>query len=136
MPRLTVAEIETQLASYVSGTSRFAILESIDDDGARVRVPYRAEYLRPGGTLAGPILMGAADTAMYYLLISEIGFDTVAVTSSLNIHFLRRPAARDLVAHARMLKLGRRLAVGEVLMYVDGETEPVAQATVTYAMSS
>ena len=133
---MTVDEIESFLAANHTSAARFATLEALDDDVARVRVPYRPEYARQGGSIAGPILMSAADTAMYLLLISHIGPVAGAVTTSLNIHFLRRPAARDLLAHARMLKLGRRLAVGDVLMYVDGEDEPVGQATVTYAIPS
>jgi uncharacterized protein (TIGR00369 family) len=88
--------------------------------------------VRPGGTLSGPTLMGLADTTMYFLVLSQIGRD--AVTQDLNIHFLRRPAQVDLIAEARLLKLGRRSIVGDVLLYSDGERRPVAHATSTYAI--
>jgi uncharacterized protein (TIGR00369 family) len=131
--RMTADDIETFLAEHFAHAT-FGKIEELTDEGLRMRVPFRPEYLRPGGTLSGPVLMGAADTAMYLLILSQIGPVALAVTTSLDIHFLRRPAARDLLVDARLLKLGRRLAVGDVLLRVDGEREPVAQANVTYSI--
>ena len=81
----------------------------------------------PGGTISGPTLMMLADTAMWVALLGMIGRVPLSVTSHLDIDFLRKPAPADLVAHARLLKLGRRLAVGDVLMYSDGEEQPCAR---------
>jgi len=78
--------------------------------------------------------MTLADTAMYIALLAMIGPVGLAVTTNLNINFLRKPAQADVIARARLLKLGKRLAVGDVTMYSDGDTEPVAHATVTYSI--
>jgi len=91
--------------------------------------------LRPGGTISGPTLMALADFAMYIVLLSAIGPVGLAVTTSLNINFLRRGApGHDVLAAARILKLGKRLAVGEIKLFSDGETEPCAHATSTYSI--
>ncbi len=81
--------------------------------------------------MSGPSLMALADSAAYLLILSMIGPVALAVTTSLNINFLRKPAPRDILAEARILKLGSRLAVADVAMFSDGDAEPVAHATVT-----
>ncbi|MEM7138271.1 MAG: PaaI family thioesterase [Myxococcota bacterium] len=109
-------------------------IEAIEDHYLRVRVPTKERYLRPGGTISGPTLMAVADSAMYYLVLSMIGPVALALTTSLNMNFLRAPKLGDLIAEAKMLKLGRRLAVGEVAIYSDGSPDVVAHATVTYSI--
>lgn len=99
-----------------------------------LRFPFDASQLRPGGTLSGPTMMLLADTAMYFLVLTHVGPVPLAVTSSLHIDFLRRPAPADLLAHAELLRLGRTLAVGRVTMRSTGEPRPVAHASVTYAL--
>ena len=101
---------------------------------ASVRLVYHERHLRPGGTIAGTSLMGLADMAMYVTLLGMIGPVALAVTTSLNINFLRKPGAKDVIGECRLLKLGRRLAVGEVTMYSEGDVAPVAHATVTYSI--
>jgi acyl-coenzyme A thioesterase PaaI-like protein len=134
MLRWTADDIERFLVEHFPQAVGVGVIEAVAVDGLRMRVPFRPEYLRPGGTLSGPTLMTAADTAVYFLILARLGPVPLAVTTSLDIHFLRRPAARDVIAEARLLKLGRRLAVGDVLLRVDGDSEPVAQANVTYAL--
>jgi uncharacterized protein (TIGR00369 family) len=110
---------------------------SIDDvwhGGGRVRQRYQAQFIRPGGTISGPTMMALADFAMYVGLLASIGPVPLAVTTNLSINFLRKPAARDLVAECRLLKLGKRLAVGEVTIHSDGMDEPVAHVTSTYSI--
>jgi len=112
-------------------------VEQAADGQARVRAPFNSAFLRPGATIAGPVLMGLADFAMYAALLTKIGLQPEAVTTNLNINFLRRPEAKDLIASARIIKLGRRLAVGDIFMHVDGTTGDencVAHATATYAL--
>ena len=101
---------------------------------ARVRLACEARHLRPGGTISGPAMMGLADCAFYYALLAQIGEVELAVTTNLNINFLRKPGPADLIAEARILKLGRLLATGDVTLYSDGAPEPVAHATLTYAI--
>ena len=100
----------------------------------RVRQAFKPNSLRPGGTISGPTMMALADMAMYVALLAAIGWVPLAVTTQLNINFLRKPAARDLIAEGRLLKLGQRLAVGEILIRSDGHDELVAHATSTYSI--
>jgi uncharacterized protein (TIGR00369 family) len=109
-------------------------VEKVADMFAQVRLKYDSRHLRPGGTISGPSMMSLADTAMYIALLGMIGPVALAVTTSLNINFLRKPAQADVIAHAKLLKLGKRLAVGEVTMYSEEDPEPVAHATVTYSI--
>ena len=109
-------------------------IERLEQSAIRVRLPFHADHLRPGGTLSGPTLMGLADRATYLLVLAMIGPVALAVTTSLNINFLSKPQPRDLIADARLLKLGRRLAVAEVTLRSDGDETVVAHATVTYSI--
>jgi uncharacterized protein (TIGR00369 family) len=101
---------------------------------ALCRLAYGEHQLRPGGTLSGPTMMALADTTMYALVLSAIGFKPLAVTTNLSINFLRKPAPADLLGEARMLKLGKALAVADVFIRSDGMDDPVAHAVVTYSL--
>jgi uncharacterized protein (TIGR00369 family) len=91
--------------------------------------------LRPGGTVSGPSIFALADIAVYLAILSMIGPEALTVTTSSHIDFMRKPAAgRDLRAEARLLKLGRALAVGDVLIFSQGSEAPVARASVTYSI--
>ncbi|GAB3369808.1 PaaI family thioesterase [Spongiibacter taiwanensis] len=110
-------------------------VESLDTMSATIRHPIGPAELRPGGTVSGPTLMAAADLALYAAVLGEIGLQPLAVTTNLNIHFLRKPAAdRDIIARCELLKCGRTLAIGNVLLYSEGMEAPVAQASGTYAI--
>jgi uncharacterized protein (TIGR00369 family) len=109
-------------------------IEEVWHGGGRVRQTYQAQFIRPGGTISGPTMMALADFAMYVGLLASIGPVPLAVTTNLNINFLRKPAARDLIAECRLLKLGKRLAVGEVTIRSEGMDEPVAHVTSTYSI--
>jgi uncharacterized protein (TIGR00369 family) len=110
------------------------VIERVDYANIRVRRHFSEEYLRPGGTISGPTMMELADFAMYVAVFSAIGEQPLAVTTNLNINFLRKPAAADLLAEAKLLKVGKRLAVGEVTIYSEGLDEPVAHVTSTYSI--
>lgn len=97
-------------------------------------MPPSPQLLRPGGTIAGPALMALADIAMYGLVMSRLGRVDLAVTTSLTINFLHRPAPAEIHAEGRLLKLGKRLAVGDVTMRSAGLADPVAHAVVTYSL--
>src|SRR5579862_3673149 len=98
----------------------------------RVRWKFEETALRPGGTVSGPTMMELADFAMYVAVFSAIGPQPLAVTTNLNINFLRKPTRADLIAEARLMKVGKRLAVGEVTIFSDGSSDPVAHVTSTY----
>ena len=110
------------------------IIEEAWHGGCRIRRKFNEKSLRPGGTISGPTMMGLTDFAIYVAILASVGPVPLAVTTSLNINFLRKPAQRDLIAAARLIKLGKRLAVGEVEIYCDGEDEMVAHATSTYSI--
>lgn len=134
MPRLSADDIYTLLAQTFPQAREFCDIVAIRDDELDCVVRYREAFLRPGGTLSGPTLMTLADTAMYFLVLAMIGPRPLAVTTSLSINFLRRPPAADVHATARMLKLGSRLAVGEVHLRGGDDRVLVAQAAVTYSI--
>ncbi|WP_090194673.1 PaaI family thioesterase [Pseudomonas pohangensis] len=110
-------------------------IDRLDVQGARARVPYQGKLVRPGGTLSGPTIMALADAAMYAVVLGRLGRVEMAVTANLNINFLSKPAALDLLAEARILRLSRRQAVCEVGIFSAGaEDELVAHVTGTYAL--
>ena len=108
--------------------------QSVGDGEAVIRLEFAEEMLRPGGTVAGPFLMALADAAMYAAVMGKLGIVKMAVTSNLNINFLQRPNPGALLAEARALKIGKRLAVLDVIIYSEGYDEPVAHATGTYSL--
>jgi uncharacterized protein (TIGR00369 family) len=134
---LTASELEQRLSSEFpeafSPDSGLSIL-SVWHGGCRVRLPFQDRSLRPGGTISGPTVMMLADVAMYVALLASIGWEPLAVTTSLNINFLRKPAPRAIEAECRLLKLGKRLAVGDIAVRSEGEDELVAHATSTYSI--
>ncbi len=109
-------------------------IEAVWYGGCRVRRRHHDSSLRPGGTVSGPIMMALADFTMYLAVLSAIGWVPLAVTTNLSINFLKRPGARDLLAEARIFKLGKRLAVGEVGLRSDGDDDLVAHVTSTYSI--
>jgi uncharacterized protein (TIGR00369 family) len=108
---------------------------TIEDGFAVARLPFRDDLLRPGGTITGPAMMGVADVVLYACVLSRIGIVKLAVTTSLNVNFLRRPQPGDLVAEGRLIKCGKRLAYGEVtLAAADAPDDPVCHVTGTYSI--
>jgi uncharacterized protein (TIGR00369 family) len=134
MPAMTIAELNAFFAAHFPQVNFDWQIEELADKTVRVRLRFQDLHLRPGGTISGPTLMTLADTVMYVLVLSQLGPVALAVTTNLNINFLRKAAPRDVIAQGRMLKLGARLAVGEVMMFSEGDAELVAHATVTYSI--
>lgn len=135
MSRISIDEFERIARERVPFMGQLGVkVERLDAGVARLRVPFRDDFLRPGGTISGPVMMGAADLAVYAAVLSLIGPVELAVTTNLCINFLRRPHPGDVIAEARILKLGKRLAVGEVELYLDGQGDMVAHVTATYSI--
>jgi uncharacterized protein (TIGR00369 family) len=110
-------------------------IEHADGQRCRIRQRFRESMLRPGGTVSGATLMALADCAMYVVLLSAIGPVGLAVTTNLNINFLRKGAGgQDVIAEANILKLGKRLAVGEVTLLSGESPDPIAHVTATYSI--
>ena len=132
--RLTAPEVADYLREvFPQVKGRFEI-EDFEPMTARVRVRVGEEDLRPGGTVSGPTMFMAADVAFYIVTLGMVGRQALTVTTSCTINFMRKPEPRDLIAEARILKLGRSLAVGDVLLFSDGKDAPVAQASLTYSI--
>ncbi|MDD8024075.1 MAG: PaaI family thioesterase [Paracoccaceae bacterium] len=110
------------------------VIETVGEELV-VRLVVGDGHLRPGGTVSGPTMFALADVGIYLAILARIGPVALAVTTNASIDFLRKPAAgRDLIARVRILKLGRVLAVGDALIYSDGEATPVARAAMTYSI--
>ena len=135
MVRMSAEELDAFLhrAFPQMDENRYRV-EEVHERFARVRMSFHEGHLRPGGTVSGPSLMALADTAMYVAILAVIGEVPLAVTTNLSINFMRRPRAADVLADARVLKLGKRLAVGDVALFSDGDPEMVAHATLTYSL--
>ena len=108
----------------------------VEVEAARVllKLPFASRQLRPGGVISGPTLMTLADTAAYALVLAHIGEVAMAVTTSLTIHFLRGCKPGELYAEASLLKLGRRIATADILMWTESRERAAAKATVAYAI--
>lgn len=111
-------------------------VEEVGDDNVLMCMPISNSHGRPGGTLSGPTMMALADTSAWIAILAQIGPVLLTVTTSLHIDFLRKPKLDDLMAKARVLKLGRKLAVVDVELFSRGSTELVAKAQVTYSLPS
>ena len=108
------------------------VIESFDEGSVTIRRKVDAGDLRPGGTVSGPTMMGLADCAIYAAILREIGLVALAVTTSLNMNFLRKPVAdKDILGVCKILKLGKTLATGEVTIYSEGDDRPIAHSVGT-----
>ena len=110
------------------------VIDEMKSGYAVVRIPRDKASLRPGGTVAGPVLMALGDYAMYAAVLSRAGPVELVLTTSFNINFLRPPRPGDVIARASLIKYGRRLVVGEVALYTAGDERMVAHVTSTYSI--
>lgn len=132
---MTREELERFLEKEFPQVSGDFVIEAMGWREMTVRLKASERHLRPGGTVSGPALFALADVGVYLAILAEIGPKALTVTTSCSIDFMRKPAAgRHVIGKVRILKLGRQLAVGDVLLYSDGKEEPVARATLTYSI--
>ena len=111
------------------------VIEDAGDRSATVSHPVGPAQLRPGGTVSGPMLMTVADVALYVAILATIGLVPLAVTTNLNINFLRKPSPLNpILGVCRLIKVGRILVIGEVALYSDRNEEMVAHAVGTYSI--
>lgn len=129
----TQAFLDSEFPQMQAG-GRAYHLESVGPLTARMRLEAQDRFLRPGGTISGPAMMALADYALYAAILANIGSVALAVTTNLSFNFLRKPASGDLIADCRLMKLGRRLAVGEVVITASGHDDMVCHATGTYSI--
>ena len=134
MPVMTPDDLHEFLREHFPQAPPGISVERVDDAVIRVRQKTEASHLRPGGTISGPTLMAMVDCGFYLLLLARLGPVAMAVTTNLNINFMRKPEPGDLLGEGRLLKLGKTLAVGDFTIWSDGLEDPVAHATITYAI--
>jgi len=114
-------------------SKNFKILD-ISENNFSMLMKITSEHLRPGGTVSGPTMFLLADVTFYLATLNIIGLKSLTVTTNCSINFLRKPNEKDLISKARILKLGKTLSVGDVLIYSEGINEPVAHASLTYSI--
>ena len=133
--KMSVAALAEFLDKTFPQVAHDFVIERVTDDGITVRLKVADRHLRPGGTVSGPTMFALADVSIYLAILSRIGPQELAVTTNASIDFMRKPDTNtDLIAQCSLLKLGRRLAVGDVLIYSQDKTQPVARASMTYAL--
>ncbi len=134
-PVMQAAELEAFLKEVFPEVEsyRFRVLD-LSAGHITVSIQTQERHLRPGGTVSGPTMFTLADCTAYMLLLAHIGKVALAVTTNLNINFLAKPEPGELIAKAKLLKFGKRLAVSEISIYSAGNEMPVAHATTTYSI--
>lgn len=132
---MTIADLHRFLEERFEQVAGDMRIDALDPDGITLRLRVGTHHLRPGGTVSGPAMFALADVAVYLAILARIGPVALAVTTGASIDFMRKPeAGRDLIGTARILKLGRSLAVGDVLIRSEGAAPVVARASLTYAI--
>jgi uncharacterized protein (TIGR00369 family) len=133
--KMTAGELTAFLREIFPQIAQDFAVEEVGERRITVRLLVEDRHLRPGGTVSGPSTFALADVAVYLAVMAMVGPKAMAVTTSCSLDFMRKPAANtDLIGECRLLKLGRVLAVGDVLIFSEGMAEPVARATVTYSI--
>ena len=134
---MSVAEVEAFIDKQFPEANfhgRTYVVEQVGSGRSQVRLIYHERHLRPGGTISGPAMMSLADMAAYIAILGSIGAVALAVTTSLNINFLRKPEQDDLIAEGHIIKLGKRLAVTDIKIHSVRNIDLVAQASATYSI--
>ena len=127
-------ELEMFLSREFPQVSDEVEIAELTESQVTMRLVASDKHLRPGGTISGPTMFMLADVCFYLALLSVIGPQALTVTTSAHISFMRKPSPAPLLATARRLKLGKTLAVGDVLLFSEGMEAPVAHASMTYAI--
>lgn len=134
-PVMTADDLNAFLKEVFQQVADDFVVDHVGEGEVTMRLLTQDKHLRPGGTVSGPAMFGLADVAAYVVTLSQIGPKALAVTTNCAIDFMRKPRAGvPLVAKARLLKLGKQLSVTDVLLYSEGMDEPVARASLTYAI--
>lgn len=133
--KMTKNDLEQFLANVFPQVAGDFRIDEVGNGQITVRLFASEKHLRPGGTVSGPAMFALADVSVYLVILSKIGPKALAVTTSSSFDFMRKPDAEvDLIARCNLLKLGRTLAVGDVLLFSEGTEAPVARATMTYSI--
>lgn len=134
--KLSLEQVQSLVRSAfpAGGTNEFMRVEALEPGYARICLPYKKWMVRPGNVLSGPTMMTAVDTAMYVAVLAHIGVELMAVTADMNLRFLNKAVLGDVIADARILKLGRKLIAMESRVYSSAAPgQLVMHATGSYA---
>jgi len=132
--KMTIEDLSTFLGDVFPQVKDDFLIEDMSETEITVRMKVADRHLRPGGTVSGPSMFALADVSFYMLIMGNVGPEALAVTTNCSIDFMRKPEACDMIAKARLLKLGNVLAVGDVLLFSETMGEPVAHANLTYSI--
>ena len=132
---MNLEDLAEYLGQVFPQVRRDFVIEELNPDSITMRLVVEDRHLRPGGTISGPSMFGLADVSVYAMVLARKGQQSLAVTTGCSMDFMRKPdGSRDIIARCTLLKLGKTLAVGDVLMYSEGSDKPVARATMTYSL--
>ncbi len=129
-----IAATNAMFEKHFSGDGPLHRVTEMRDGFAAIRFETDERHMRPGNMVSGPTQMTLADTVAYVCVFTKIGITPMAVTSSLNMHFLRPCIGPGVRAEGTMVRIGQTLAVVDVRIYGDGHGDPAAVSTVTYAL--
>ncbi|WP_127112214.1 PaaI family thioesterase [Shimia sediminis] len=133
--QFTPEEMNAYLEEVFPQIKGVYVVEELTGKGCVMRLNVTERQLRPGGTVSGPAMFGLADVSAYAATMGQIGREAMTVTTNASFDFMRKPkAGRDMIARATLLKLGKTLSVTDILLYSEGEPDPVARSTMTYAI--
>ncbi len=133
--KMDIGQLETFVADQFPQLGDDFAIEELTPEGVRVRLQVAERHLRPGGTVSGPSMFALADVGMYLAILARLGPVALAVTTNCSIDFMRKPAAHaDMICDTKLLKLGRVLAVGDAVLFSEGQAAPVARASLTYSI--
>ena len=133
-PLMSKIDLENFLEKEFPQVSNNFIILNTKPNSLSMLMHISDEHLRPGGTVSGPTMFLLADVSFYLATLSMIGPKSLTVTTNCSINFLRKPNISDLISETRVLKIGKTLSVGDVLIYSNGIKEPVAHASLTYSI--
>ncbi|WP_084419317.1 PaaI family thioesterase [Henriciella litoralis] len=132
--KVTVEDANAFLEEAFSGAQNRSKVTLMEDGRAIMRMDASEQHLRPGGYISGPTQMTMADSVTYMAIFTRLGIVPMTVTSNLNMNFLRPCIGSAVIAEARLLKLGRTLAVAEVEIRAEGSEKVASHAIVTYSI--
>lgn len=133
--KMTADELQAFVGEVFPQVKDDFVIEELADMRVKVRMRIGEQHLRPGGTVSGPSMFALADVSVYLAVMAMIGPKALAVTTNSSLDFMRKPASGvDLIGECRLLKLGKVLAVGDVLLFSEGMAQPVARASMTYSI--
>ena len=134
-PKFTASEMMEFLNEVFPQVKDDFAIDHLDGETVTMRLLTAERHLRPGGTVSGPSMFALADVTAYVATMAPIGREALAVTTNISMDFMRKPIGGvDLIAKGTLLKLGRALAVTDVLIYSEGSEKPVARASLTYSI--